>query len=199
MTKKLKLDQIRDGGAQMRVEMTETIIEEYAEAMVSGDVFPPVIVFFDGTDHWAADGYHRIGAAKRLDRTEIEADVREGTRRDAWLFGIGANAKHGLRRTQADKRKAIVALLADRELGKKSDRKIAQLANCDHKTVGKIRRELSGEIPTRRSRGGEIPANPKVTEQVSPAKPSVAGSFLESISDDDLKAECERRGWRVEA
>ena len=40
MAETLLLDQIQDGGAQMRVEMTETIIQEYAEAMVAGDAFP---------------------------------------------------------------------------------------------------------------------------------------------------------------
>ena len=55
---------IKDGGAQMRVEMSESIIEEYAEAMLAGDVFPPIIVFSDGTDHWLADGFHRARAAR---------------------------------------------------------------------------------------------------------------------------------------
>ena len=194
-SQQLRLDQIQDGGAQMRVEMTETIIEEYAEAMVAGDVFPPIIVFFDETDHWLADGYHRTEVAKVLGREEIAADVRQGTKRDAWLFGIGANGKHGLRRSQADKRKAILALLADKELGKASDRKITQLANCDHKTVGKIRRELSGEIPTPRGQGGDFPT----AKGDRLAKRSAAATFLEAVADDDLKGECERRGWRVES
>ncbi len=50
----LSLTKIKDGGAQTRVEMSERIIEEYAEAMVAGDVFPPIIVFFDGADHYHA-------------------------------------------------------------------------------------------------------------------------------------------------
>ncbi len=125
MAEILSLDQIQDGGAQMRVEMTETIIQEYAEAMVAGDVFPPIIVFFDETDHWLADGYHRAGAAKMLGRESIDADVRQGTQRDALLYGIGSYAKHGLRRTQADNRKAVQTLLADEQWSKWSDRKIA--------------------------------------------------------------------------
>ena len=101
MAEILSLDQIQDGGAQMRVEMTESIVQEYAEAMVAGDVFPPIIVYFDGAEHWLGDGFHRIESAKMIGRIEIDADVRQGTQRDAMLFGIGANAKHGLRRTQA--------------------------------------------------------------------------------------------------
>jgi hypothetical protein len=158
VSQQLRLDQIQDGGAQMRVEMTESIIEEYAEAMIAGDVFPPIIVFFDETDYWLADGYHRAGAAKVLGRELIDADVRQGTQRDALLYGIGSNAKHGLRRTPADKRKAIKTLLADGKWSKWSDRKIATAAGCDHKTVGKIRRELTGEIPS--DRKGALPRPP---------------------------------------
>lgn len=195
----IKLDLIQDGGAQMRVEMTENIVQEYAEAMVAGDVFPPIIVFFDGTDHWLADGYHRTEAAKLLGRTEIDADVRQGTQRDAMLHGIGANAKHGLRRTQADKRKAVTALLADEEWSKWSDRKIAAAAGCDHKTVGKIRRDITGDFPSERVYRDRHGNTSKMRVRTSAVVDgSVFESMLKKVSDDDLKLECQRRGWRVE-
>ena len=181
---------IKDGGAQMRVEMSESIIEEYAEAMLAGDVFPPIIVFSDGTDHWLADGFHRARAAKMLGRESIDADVRQGTQRDALLYGIGSNAEHGLRRTQADKRKAITALLADDEWSKWSDRKIAKSAGCDHKTVGKIRRDRlrhDFELIEEEYRECEKPADEtwsRITEEMEPLIPEV--------SPDDLpKAEPE--------
>lgn len=44
---------------------------------------------------------------------KIKADVREGTRRDGILHAVGANATHGNRRTNEDKRRAIVILLND--------------------------------------------------------------------------------------
>jgi len=193
---------IKDGGAQMRVEMSESIIEEYAEAMVAGDVFPPIIVFFDGANHWLGDGFHRTEAAKRLGRESITADVRQGTQRDALLFGVGSNAKHGLRRTQADKRKAVETLLADEEWSKWSDRKLAKSAGCDHKTVGKIRQELlGGEIPGDRTVLFHDRHGNTSEMRVRPAesnKTSVFESFLKRVSDDDLKTECQRRGWNVE-
>ena len=201
ISQQLRLDQIQDGGAQMRVEMTESIIQEYAEAMVAGDVFPPIIVFFDDSDHWLADGFHRTGAAKMLGRESIDADVRQGTQRDALLYGIGSNAKHGLRRTQADKRKAVATLLADEQWSKWSDRKIATAAGCDHKTVGKIRRELTGEIPSDRKvlyrdrHGNTSEMRVKASE---PAQGSVFESVLTKVPDQDLRLECQRRGWSVE-
>ena len=61
-------------------------------AKAAGVVFPPVIVFHDGADYWLADGFQRLIAAEELGLTEFSADVREGTRRDAILYAVGANA-----------------------------------------------------------------------------------------------------------
>jgi hypothetical protein len=189
----IPLSRIKDGGAQIRAEMNLDTVNEYAEAMLNGAVFPPIILFYDGTDYWPGDGFHRIRAARKIERDSIGAEVRKGTVRDAILYGIGANATHGLRRTQADKRRAVERLLKDPECAQWSDRKIAETAKVDHKTVGKIRRELSGEIPTGKSIAGEIP---KVH-----GKPNGSGSILEamlrSVSDEALIAECRRRGWEA--
>ena len=103
----------QDGGTQPRTVIDLGMVEEYGQAMAAGDVFPPVTVFYDGTDHWLADGFHRIKAAAGIGLVEIEADVRQGTRRDAVLFSVGANAAHGLRRTNEDKRRSVLTLLND--------------------------------------------------------------------------------------
>ncbi len=42
---------IGDGGAQMRVEMKPDVVLDYAEDMAAGATFPPVIVYFDGTEY----------------------------------------------------------------------------------------------------------------------------------------------------
>jgi ParB-like nuclease domain len=144
----IHVHKIKDPGAQMRVEVRAETINDYAEAMLSGADFPAVILYHDGTDYWLGDGYHRVAAARKIERETIKAEVREGTARDAILCGVGANATHGLQRTQADKRQAVERLLRDAEWARWSDRKVADAAKVDHKTVAKIRRELSGEIPT---------------------------------------------------
>lgn len=177
--------------------------------MLNGTTFPPVIVYFDGADHWLGDGYHRVEAARKIKRTTITAEVREGTQRDALLLGIGANATHGLRRTQADKRRAVKRLLGDAEWSKWSDRQIAKVAKVDHKTVGKARRELlGGEIPTERTvlfrdRQGnqtEMRVNPPPGRRATPDAPSsVIEDFLNSVSDETLIDHCRRHGLRVEA
>ena len=199
----LDLDLIQDGGAQMRVGMNEETVIDYAEEMVAGAEFPPVIVYHDGDAYWLADGYHRVDAARRIGRADIQAEVHDGDQRDAILHGIGANARHGLRRTQADKRHAVETLLRDEQWFKWSDRHIAKVANVDHKTVGKIRRELlGGEIPSERTvlfkdRHGNH-SEMQVRSSAPPATTSLVQDLLRTISDEDLMTECRRRDLQVE-
>ena len=189
------LGDIKDAGAQMRVEMRPEIVAEYADEMLAGVVFPPVVLYYDGETHWLADGFHRVEAARKIGLETITATIQEGTARESILHAIGANAVHGLRRTQADKRRAVERLLTDPEWAKWSDRKIAGIAKVDHKTVGKIRRELAGEIPTRNTVGGEIPRTFGKLRETS----SLFDDVVRGVPDAILIAECHRRGLTVEA
>ena len=65
--------------------------------------------------------------------------MRQGTRRDAVLHSVGANAQHGLRRTNADKRRAVETLLRDEEWSGWSDSEIARRCGVSHPTVAKVR------------------------------------------------------------
>ena len=151
-------------------------------------------VYHDGSIYWLADDFHRVAAARKFERQTIEAEVREGTARDAIIHGVGANAPHGLRRTQADKRQAVERLLLDEEWSKWSNRKIAKV---DHKTVAKFRRDLQGgEFPTPARPNGEISGT---NGKPNPAGGTVVGDLLRTISTEALIEECERRGLNVEA
>ena len=132
-----------DGGTQPRAKLFEDVVTEYSEDMRQGATFPPVIVFFDGKEYWLADGFHRIRAKEAIGAQEVTADVHLGTQRDAVLYAVGANSAHGLRRTNADKRRAVIRLLHDYEWNKWSDREIARRCGVSNRLVGDIRRELS--------------------------------------------------------
>ncbi|MEM5838726.1 ParB N-terminal domain-containing protein, partial [Pediococcus acidilactici] len=117
-TVSLRLNQIsRDGGTQSRAEINYSVVEEYVEAFREGATFPPVTVYYDGESYWLADGFHRVQAVEAAGIERIAADVRQGTRRDAVLHSVGANACHGLRRTNVDKQRAVETLLQDEEWG----------------------------------------------------------------------------------
>ena len=136
----------RDGGTQPRAALDEETICDYAEAMQAGARFPPVIAYYDGTDYWVADGYHRLNAAMRAGQTEIDVDVIAGTQRDAVLYSVGANAIHGLRRTNADKRRSVERLLRDESWGNWADREIARRCNVSDKTVAAVRANLTADF-----------------------------------------------------
>ena len=128
-----------DGGTQTRAAIDTETVAEYTDLYTSGVRFPDIIVFHDGTKYWLADGFHRVAAAKRAGVDEINTEVRQGTRRDAVLYSVGANATHGLPRKNADKRRAVLTLLQDEEWSKWSNSEIARRAAVSESFVRKIR------------------------------------------------------------
>jgi hypothetical protein len=143
------LNKIRiDGGTQSRVRIDENVVAQYADEMLNGDQFPPVVLFHDGVDYWLADGFHRYFANKRINAPGISAEVKEGTVRDAILHGIKANNKHGLRPTNEDKRKGVMTMLKDIEWQDYSNRDIAEICGVSHTLVNAMRKELEEGKPT---------------------------------------------------
>jgi ParB/Sulfiredoxin domain len=128
-----------DGGTQPREEINLTTVTEFADAMTDGATFPAVVAFFDGVEYWLADGFHRYHASRKVGLLDIEAEVIAGTRRDAVLHAVGANATHGQRRTNADKHRAVLTLLDDEEWGKWSDREIAKRCAVSDRFVSSLR------------------------------------------------------------
>lgn len=123
---KLTLKSIRlDGSTQPRQFVNEEVVSDYAELLLEDAVFPPITVFHDGANYYLADGFHRFFANKKAGFVDVEANVIDGTRRDAILYSVGANADHGLRRTNEDKCKVVSILLDDIEWGEWSDHEIA--------------------------------------------------------------------------
>lgn len=179
-----------DGGTQPRAEIDEAIVSEYADAMKAGESFPPVVAFQDGASVWLADGFHRVHAARRADIKEIAAEVYDGTKRDAILHSVGANAAHGLRRTNADKRKAVMTLLEDDKWSQWSDREIARRCAVHNSFVSRLRASLStsdseesGNPPPRTYNTKHGTTATMNTENIGRRKP--AANTNESSSNDE--------------
>lgn len=144
--KEIPLDQIRlDGGSQPRVEIDLEAVSEYKEAIEKGVNLPRLDVFYDGADNWLADGFHRWHGGKAAGVEFLECNVHVGTQREAVLFSVGANATHGLKRSAADKRKAVTTLLNDPEWCKWSSRRIAEQCNVSQGLVEDVRSKLEEE------------------------------------------------------
>lgn len=213
MNKTIKIESIRiDGGTQARASLDQNTVAEYAEAMEHGAKFPPVVAFFDGADLWLADGFHRYFGSKKIGALDIDADVREGTKRDAILFSLGANANHGLRRTNADKRKAVETLLADEEWSKWSDRKIAEACGVGHPMVAAMRRpevakkQEENRVTSAAKKAVEVESDstssPKPVVRQVEQKPDAAPTDADELAElhhtiTDLAAENERLSDRL--
>ena len=180
-----------DGGTQTRARLDPSIVEDYAATMREGAQFPPLTVFYDGSDYWVADGFHRQAAAEKAERSEIAVQVCQGTRREAILHSCGANADHGLRRSNADKERAVQTLLRDEEWRQWSESEVARRCSVDHKTVRRVRTamEASGEIPRQTTR--------LVTRAGTTFAIDTSGIAAANAERADLAPEHRARGWRL--
>jgi hypothetical protein len=130
-----------DGGTQQRDRAHPDVIEEYVNAYLDdAQKMPPVGVVQEGETFWLWDGFQRVAAASHAGEKQIQASITVGTHRDAFRMSLGANDTHGLRRTVADKQRAIQSALQDEEFGKLSNREIAKLCNVSHFFVNSLRR-----------------------------------------------------------
>lgn len=177
----LKIDQIRrDGATQPRAAIDFETVFDYMDAMVDGAEFPPVTVFYDGTDYWLADGFHRVKAREQGGFDEIACEVHQGTQQDAQWYSFAANKTNGLRRTNDDKQRAVKAALTHPQGVGLSDRQIGSHVGVDHKTVSGWREKLegTGEIPQSGHRTGRDGRSMNVEgiRRRSPAKRSAPSS-----------------------
>jgi hypothetical protein len=189
------------------------IVAEYAEQMAAGDVFPPVKVTSDGTVNYLTGGWQRVAAACQIGQASIRCKICEGDRRAALLASTATNARHGVRRSPEDKRRAVLKLLNDPEWSRWSDREIARQCRVSHTFVAEVRASLvtgnvASELPIQRvvqltSRHGTpaqmtVPiirnAAPKTTTMLDSA---LQAETLASVFGEPQMAHFERLAQRV--
>lgn len=162
---------VLDSRLQSRVEIDEDAVLDYALAIENGDKFPPVLAFFDGINYYLTDGYHRYHAHKRAEKASIEVEVVNGIFRDAVFHATSVNSKHGMRRTHADKRKAVMTLLEDFEWEGMSSSEIARHCGVSVAFVSNLRnvtgKQTEGTVKYK-TEDGEVKEKKKATGR--PAK-----------------------------
>ena len=124
---------------QPRATIDPAVVTEYAEAMKEGAKFPGVTVFYDGAIYILADGFHRVAAAREAGQVSIEADVKNGDLDAARWFSYSVNQSHGLRRSNADKRRAVEHALSHPNAATMTDSAIARHVGVSSMTVGNHR------------------------------------------------------------
>jgi hypothetical protein len=180
----LRLDLItQDKSIQQRTGGLQSArIREYSKAMKNEDPFPPITVFHDQSQktYWLADGFHRCAAAAAAGCTEIQAEVIEGTYRDALLHATGTNTDHGIRRTNADKRKAVFTLLTDKEWSQWSDHDIAKRTRTTQPFVSKLRHLTETGTVRLGADGRRIE-----TANIGRSRPNPLGNAWKNTSDEE--------------
>jgi transposase-like protein len=152
----LYLDDIRiDGNTQVRCKIDEATVADYADAILAGDRFPPVVVFHDGTTIWLADGFNRYHAHRKAQKATIAAQVKPGTQSDAAWYALGANRVNGTRLTNEDKARAVKRALQLRP--GTSNREIAEYVGVSGHLVEKYRDGLqAGGAESRQGKDGKF-------------------------------------------
>lgn len=156
----MKIDPLQietTAGTQARLSIKQATIDEYAEDMRNGDVFPAIDVFAEpGSERYILSrGFTRRAAWIEAKPGEpINCVVHEGTITDARLYSAGSNAAHGVRRNAKDIKNAVAMLLKDPELDGFADTVIADHAKCHRTTVAKVREQLiiDGELDKKETR-----------------------------------------------
>jgi uncharacterized ParB-like nuclease family protein len=169
---------VMDERLQSRTEINEGTVSEYAEAILEGADFPPVLVYFDGISYYLTDGYHRLLAHKRAEKVSILCNVVQGTLRDAVFHSTGVNSAHGMRRTYADKRKAVMTLLDDFEWEGMSNGQISKHCHVSPTFVSDLRKGVgkdtsdtvkytspSGKVMEKKKAPGRAPKEPELKEK----------------------------------
>jgi hypothetical protein len=204
----------RDDGTQVRVgAMDRRIAGEYAQAIESaeqgGQALPDPIVFQDGKNYWLADGFYRVFAHEILKRKHVTCEVLQGTLRDAILYAVGANSKHGLRRTPADVRQAVFLLISDEEWGKHSNTWIAEHVGITEGRVRQIRKEIrehdrnitgTGEVENFDEKAeveGLTPERRAAWEAMGPEEQKIIVECSQADSEDEPVRQIEELAKRV--
>jgi uncharacterized ParB-like nuclease family protein len=175
---------VMDERLQSRTEINEGTVSEYAEAILEGADFPPVLVCFDGINYYLTDGYHRLLAHKRAEKVSILCNVVQGTLRDAVFHSTGVNTAHGMRRTYADKRKAVMTLLDDFEWEGMSNGQIAKHCHVSPTFVSDLRKGAgkdtgdtvkytspSGKVMEKKKAPGRAAKEPELKEPAKQEQP----------------------------
>lgn len=130
---------------QPRVQLNEQEVQNYMDLIQQGAEFPPIVVFKQAESYILASGFHRFEAHKRLELTDINAEIREGSHLEILIEAIQSNARHGIRLTNDDKWHSVTLILRDSEGKNWSDNHIATLCGVSNHLVKKVRLELFPE------------------------------------------------------
>ncbi len=128
---------------QARANIDAAVIDKMIDDLRAGDVFKAIDVFLEDGIYYLSDGWHRVTAHTKAGRPLIEANVRDGGARDAYLASLKAN--DGMPLSLIERKCAASRLLSDAEWSRLPDREIGRRCGMHGETIGDMRKKLSAE------------------------------------------------------
>jgi hypothetical protein len=126
--------------------LSQEHVEDIAAAYRDGADVPRPRVWKIGTTHKLSRGFHRVEAAKRAGLTDLECEVFTGTEAECIVDAAGSNNDHGMKRTNADKRRSLKMVLSVHPDW--SDRRIAEAIWVSHEFVRQNRPAPASTVDT---------------------------------------------------
>jgi ParB-like chromosome segregation protein Spo0J len=189
--KALKLSAITaDDALQPRAsfKLNDEHVADLVEAIKRGDQLPPLVVYHDKTTgkYWLSEGFHRHAAYRKAGRKEAPCEVRIGDRKAARVNAAGSNREHNaLKRTNADKRRAVEILLEEHP--KRAARQIAEAAGVSNTFVSTVRKERNQKPPpaTADVQTAALSTNDSVPVRTSPTAGEEESTSVNGIEESD--------------
>lgn len=139
-----------DPELQPRAKISKTVLHEYAQLLVDGVTFPPVVLFATGEQLLLADGFHRYYVHKLLHYDTIRTEIIPGDRRAALLYSLQANARHGLPRSPKDFARAYETAVRNELVAADDPDAVAALLGCSVRYGYELTLEARAEAKEKR-------------------------------------------------
>src|SRR5262245_13256590 len=172
--------------AELFPPLSRAELKELAADIRANGIWIPILLWFDETQQqqcYLIDGRNRLDALELHGRqivkdgdilwTKLGIPVQSVGGLDPWQVAISANIKRR-HLTAEQKRDLIAKVLKARP--EQSDQQIAEQVKADHKTVGKVRKEMesTGDVPQLEKTVGK---DGKARKQPAKRKPAVQEVF----------------------
>lgn len=185
---------VLDNDLQMRIDIPP--IDEYVQLIQDNDnAYPfdkPVRAFKikgKGEKLFVVNGFTRTRAAVKAGMKLVPVECSSGTMEDAIREACGSNSDHGYRRTNADKRRAVVVAMAT--FGKDlAVAKVAEICKVSHTYVHQLKHELTGSTPVAKAGRPKGAAEPAAEAPAS----TVESTNWEDVGGEAAAEDCGKCG-----
>ena len=199
MAKTLRIEEIEKciQPAIMLRTPEQSIIDEYADAMKNGVVFPPIVLGINAKkkeEIALVDGLHRVRAARQAGILELSVIEKLYSSPDALLADMYLLNKHGAR-VRPEDRDARIRLLAEKYAWKQE--KIGKEFGLDQSSVSRV---LAGKQKAGKAGGeGETKDRTKFKPLTGKSLIALAEKMVRSIKTATTKGDLVELCWTKES